>query len=172
MFVCSICSRHELYWSKSSSFVENTPLWQPTNPAWACLSQTCCSLQDGSWTVKVPVWSSHRPATCPLVPVSGFVWARLWPRWSFSSSCRGSCSASPSLYHQDTLCPVWRASLVWCYNPPSTRWMLHPDQAGRESARHVVSPKVFFCIYIIHQLVWMQQEWDTLTLILWHLLWS
>lgn len=141
--------------------------------------KTCCSPQDGSWTVKALVWSSHRPATCPSVPVSGFAWARLWPRWSFFSSCPGSCSASPSLYHQDTLCPVWRANLVWCYNPQNTRWMLHPDQAGRESARHVGTKHVLVQKSFLHihytpismNAARMGHISINLLLIPWHLLW-
>lgn len=107
-------------------------------------------MQDGFWTVKARVWSTHHPATCLSGLVSGFVWVRPWPKWSFSSSCPGSCSALPSLYHQDTLCPVWRASLVSCCSQPNTRWTLRPDQAGRGSARCVRAKVGFFFLKHIH----------------------
>lgn len=99
------------------------------------------------------VWSSPRPATCRSVLASGYVWVRLWQRWSFSSSCPGSYSASPSLSLQATLCPVWRASLVWCSSQPNTRWMLHLDRAGTQSARCARSFLLYFsnpCIFFWH----------------------
>lgn len=104
-----------------------------------CVDTYSCviPLQVGSWTVRARVWSSHHAATFHLVLGSGCVWVRPWPRWNSSSFCPGSYNALLSPSHQVTLCPVWRASLVWSSSRPSTRWMLHPDQAGRKSARHV-----------------------------------
>lgn len=88
------------------------------------------TLQVGFWTVKAQAWPSRRPATCRSALGSGCVWVRLWPKWSCSSSCPGSCSDLLSVSHQTTLFPVWRASLVWSCSLSSTRWKPHPDQAG------------------------------------------
>lgn len=87
--------------------------------------------QAAFWTVTARRWSCRRPATCPSVQDLGCVWAKHWQRWSSSSSCPGSCSASASPSHHSVSCPVWRASLEWCCSPSSTRWLPLPGPGGR-----------------------------------------
>lgn len=96
--------------------------------------------QAGSWTVTAQDRRSHHPATCPLVLGWECVWVRPWPRWSSSSSCPGSCSASLCPSHQATVCPVWRESSEWSCSQPSTRWTPQSDQTGQDTSARQNSP--------------------------------
>lgn len=66
-------------------------------------------------TVHAPIYKPTKKTNCGAImfQVAGFVWVRVWPGWSSSSSSRLSCKASASLPHPEFPRTSWIWSPWW-----------------------------------------------------------